>query len=174
MINVRERDQIWNCPTNPIASDDGPPDAIPSPDRGAGLPAPFPGLVTKDLEPGTPAPEADPDHPIPPPPPGFYYNQSFWVTGSCGGSAPTNTVSFLVPADIYMASTQEAANLLAYNAFLPACIAQLNCDAVTVVAVVGSPDSFEVLGFEEEQHGGYWFSDPQPFLGDGFVVNTPV
>ena len=50
MINIRERDQIWNCPTNPVASDDGLPESIPSPGNGVNLPAPFPGLVTKELE----------------------------------------------------------------------------------------------------------------------------
>jgi len=166
MINVRERDQIWNCPENPIVSDDGSPDAIAAPGQGSGLPAPFPGIVTKEIDPGPPAPPT----PTPPVPPGFYANQSFWVTATCGGSAPTNTVSYLVPAGIVIASTQAGANQKAYDMYYPLCVAQLNCSPVVVVAATPS-DSLEVLGFDQEQFGGYWFSDPLPFQDDGFVVN---
>lgn len=78
-INVRERDQIWNCPTNPVASGDDPVAAIPSPATGVNVPAPFPGVVTKFLEKGTPnepgqPPPVDPESPPikPPPEPPVY------------------------------------------------------------------------------------------------------
>jgi len=76
--NTRERDQIWNCPTNPVPSDDDNRPAAISPDQGLNVPAPFPGLVTKFLDrtnapvyrPGE-TPPIDPDNPPPPivPPP---------------------------------------------------------------------------------------------------------
>jgi len=168
MINVRERDQIWNCPGEDIAVDD-PPDTIPSPGVGANLPAPFPAIVTKELQPGTPAPPPGPGPT--PPPPGFFYNEEIWVTATCGDPEPTNTVSFLIPARIVIASTQAGANAAAQAIYLPLVQAQLNCSTVTLVGLTPEPDAFEVTGFDQFQYGGYWFSDPQPFLNDGFIVN---
>lgn len=170
MINIRERDRIWSGPPNPIASDTKARDISLSPTN-VSLPHPFPSLVTIELTPGEPAPDEPPGPTPPPPPPGFFWNEAFWVTAYCDDSTPVNSVSFYVPAGVFMASTQEAANNLASAHYLALCQAQLNCSNVSLLSLPASADSYEVLSFDQQQFGGYWFSDPQPFLADGFYVN---